>query len=159
MRTSLAFVALLLFSAGCGGGPSSGTDSIINPPPVQAASGFTNASLNGSYAFGSSGVCNNSPCAGTGVVTADGNGNLIAGEETANIGGILCHGTFTGTYSVNSNGTGTATTALTVDSPSAGRGCVGSTSQLSLAIASGGNNLVLSGQNASSVVVYTAVKQ
>src|SRR6185437_10333899 len=109
MKLTVLVFALTLI--GCGGGSSNSTPSTSMIPavqPVHAATGFTNASLSGTYAFGVTGVSTNAAEAGSGVVAADGNGNLNAGDETINIGGTICHFTFSGTYSINSNGTGTA---------------------------------------------------
>jgi hypothetical protein len=157
---SLALLLGAFFLIGCGGGSSSagGGTPVVTPPVVHAA-GFTNASISGGYAFGISGTAVNSPEAGSGVVTADGNGNITSGEETVNIGGISCHATLTGTYSVNANGTGIATVTATPDAASVAKGCIGGTGDLSLAIANGGAGLILASQNANSTTVATAAKQ
>src|SRR5712664_4032670 len=98
---SLALLLSAFFLIGCGGGSSSAGGGTPAPPPVVHAAGFTNASISGGYAFGISGTAVNSPEAGSGVVIADGNGNITSGEETLNIGGVSCHATLTGTYSIN----------------------------------------------------------
>ena len=160
MKLTLLVFALTLI--GCGGGSSNSAPSTSMIPavqPVHAATGFTNASLSGTYAFGISGTVAGVLDAGTGVVALDGNGNISAGDETENIGGTLCHGTFSGTYSVNSNGTGTATITTTEDAASQARGCgPGGTGSANLALANGGSQLVLANQN-SNVTLITAVKQ
>lgn len=136
---------------------SSGGGTIV--PPVQASSGFTVANLSGGYAFGSSGNSGGLASAGAGVITADGNGNLTAGEETENIGGISCHVALAGTYTVNTNGTGSASVTVTPDAASVVRGCGGGTASLTLALANGGSSLVLASLDSNAVTVLTAIKQ
>ncbi len=74
--------------------------------------GFSNASLKGRFVFTFSTVdTNNVSSFGAGVVTADGNGNLTAGLEDLNQGSIGFQPgiQFNGNYSINADGTGTAT--------------------------------------------------
>lgn len=158
MRCSLLLLVLsaLIALPSCG---SSVTGSIMQQPPVQAASGFSNASLSGGYAFGSSGTSSAFVQVGSGVVTLDGNGNITAGEETASISGTSCRVLITGTYTVTANGTGTANMNLTPDSPSAAIGCQASAATLSLALANGGASLVLAGEGPNGVSLVTAIKQ
>lgn len=155
---ALFMLIAIALNLSCGGGSSSpiGTST----PVVHAATGFTNASLNGAYSFGISGSSVSGIAAGSGVATLDGAGNITGGDETININGASCHSTFTGTYSVSTNGTGTATITSFADAASIARGCaVSSTGPLSLAIGNSGNTLILAGQSAFSVTVATAVKQ
>jgi len=127
---------------------------------VQASSGFTNANLSGGYAFAGNGISGNSAEASLGVITADGNGNITAGEFTADIGGTVCHLTsLTGTYSINTNGTGTVTVNGTLDQQSINNGCTQTQSTLALAIANGGNSIVVIGQGSQSVISYVGIKQ
>lgn len=140
----------------CGGSSPAGVTIV---PPVHASSGFTNANLSGGYAFGVSGATNNFIVGGSGVITADGNGNLTGGEETENDGGISCHLSLAGTYTVNSNGAGTATVTVTPDAASVAKGCGGGVADLSLALGNAGSSLILAGQDANSVSVVTAIKQ
>jgi hypothetical protein len=153
----LALLIGCFLLGGCGGGSNSSVTG--TPPPVVHAAGFTNASISGGYAFGVSGTNGTSVTAGSGVVTADGNGGITSGEETLNVGGISCHATLTGTYSINANGTGIATVTATPDSASVAKGCIGGTGDLSLAIANGGVGLILASQGPNSVTVATAAKQ
>src|SRR2546430_16866484 len=48
------------------------------------------------------------PVAAVGVFEADGNGSLTDGVRTLSAGGVVLHQTFTCTYTVNPNGTGSA---------------------------------------------------
>jgi hypothetical protein len=97
---------------GCGGGPSTS-----GPAP----GGFTNANLNGTYAFALSGTNN---IAGTffsvaGSFQANGNGTITGGTEDINSpgtsAGVAQSVPITGTYFVRSDGRTTAT--LTSTSP------------------------------------------
>jgi hypothetical protein len=83
-----------------------------NPPVARAQSGCTVASLKGSYALavngffyyqdGSQGVYGSA-----GVAVADGNG-AITGTDTVNIdGSVTRNRQFTGTYTINTNCSGT----------------------------------------------------
>lgn len=157
MKTLLAVTVICLLAA-CGGG-SSGS-SVFTPPTVNAAA-FTNANVSGGYAFGLVGTSGNLSQIGTGVVTADGAGRLTGGEETVNVGGVVsCHGTFTGTYSVNANGTGTATINAVLDSASIAKGCVvAGSSTLSLALANNGATLILADLSPGGTGLVTATKQ
>jgi hypothetical protein len=77
------------------------------------------ATLNGTYALTFSGfttrgpvpaaISNFTPVAGGGLVTFDGDGNLSA-SETVSVGGLVNPVNTTGTYTVNSDCTGTFTT-------------------------------------------------
>ena len=74
------------------------------------------ATLNGTYALKFSGfftrgpvpaaINNFTPVAGVGLVTFDGNGNLSA-SETVSVGGLITPVNVPGTYTVNSDCTGT----------------------------------------------------
>ena len=73
---------------------------------------FSDASIRGSYGISYCVALVNPSGAtqllsGTGVCHLDGAGHLT-GEETTNTNGEVCSGTLSGTYSVNANGTGTA---------------------------------------------------
>jgi len=101
---------LLLSSIGllsCGGGGSSSAPA-PSSPPVSVT--YSNASLNGQYAFTFSGVTNGSVEAAAGTFTADGAGNLSAGIEDLNApNGPYLQMNFTGTYSIGPDGRGSAT--------------------------------------------------
>jgi hypothetical protein len=86
---------------------------------------------------------------GTGVVQADGAGHLI-GEETTNTNGEVCSGSMAGTYSVEPNGTGTATLTFTPTTP----GCAGLTFQQSLVIMESGRIVRVADMIPSEVTVF-----
>ena len=101
--------------------------------------GFSNRSFRGSYALGIIGtVVSVGPVAGAGVLTSDGNGNLV-GTETISYGFGPCVLTLTGTYSVDPDGTGTG--SVTVLSATGGPLCTsgnGSTVTFSLVLSGKG---------------------
>ena len=95
-------VVALLVVSGCGGN-SSQIAPTPTPKPVTAA--FSNAILNGQYAFVLS-----QPAVAAGSFQADGNGNLTNGMmDIATVSAANGQVPFTGTYSVLANGEGTAT--------------------------------------------------
>jgi hypothetical protein len=101
--TTVLMLALAVALTGCG---SSTSVSFANP-----SGSFTNASLNGTYAFSVRGQNTFGFFAIAGSFQANGNGNLILGVLDINSGGGGIHTNvpFTGTYSVRGNGQGTAT--------------------------------------------------
>ncbi|HXC48434.1 MAG TPA: hypothetical protein VNU20_09075 [Candidatus Sulfotelmatobacter sp.] len=101
----LAAIALAGYLAACGGGGTT-----ITPPPP--AGNFSNASLNGQYAFSMSGVDLNSGAyiARVGSFAADGQGHITAGlEDVLDLGSGLPASQLTfsnGTYQIQANGRG-----------------------------------------------------
>jgi hypothetical protein len=82
-------------------------------PKVSAARGCSSASIIGTFGYTHTGTRidggNPGPRAEVGTFTADGHGNLT-GSKTKSENGTITQGvTFTGTYSVNSDCTGSAT--------------------------------------------------
>jgi len=77
--------------------------------------GFTVHDFSGRYAFVISGDVTQGPVVGplaaVGVIEADGHGNIPFATRTLNVGGqlIVQNDEATGTYTMNPNGTGTAT--------------------------------------------------
>jgi hypothetical protein len=82
---------------------------------MQPLPGFTVHDLNGRYAFVISGEVTQGPVIGplaaVGIIEADGHGNFPFATRTLTVGGqvIIQNDVATGTYTMNSNGTGTAT--------------------------------------------------
>jgi hypothetical protein len=92
---------LLVILAGCGGGGQMAK-------PV--AAGFSNASLNGTYAFAITGQNGNGFFSAAGSFTANGNGTIIAGtEDFTNPVAVFPNQAITGTYAVRSDGRTSAT--------------------------------------------------
>ncbi len=105
--------AAALWSAACGGG---GT--VVTPPPPVGK--YSNASLNGQYAFVTSGESftggfSATPLARTGSFTADGKGNITGGVEDVNAPGTanLALQITGGNYTVNADGRGKLTLNIT----------------------------------------------
>ena len=97
--------SLLVFTLACG----SGNRSIIPPPKGN----FNAASLNGQYTYSLSGVeeigatSNSASFTEGGVFTADGSGNIINGTDDFSQNGVFGSAAFTGTYTIDNDGTGT----------------------------------------------------
>src|SRR5438094_273709 len=85
---------------------------VASAPGATANDGFTNADVRGPYGFSLDGTIVSGttavPVAAVGVFEADGNGSLPDGVRTLSAGGVVRHQTFTCTYTVNPNGTGSA---------------------------------------------------
>src|SRR3989442_15629183 len=85
---------------------------VASVPGTEANDGFTNADVRGPYGFSLDGTIVSGttavPVAAVGLFVADGNGNLTEGVRTLSAGGVVLHQTFTCTYSVSPNGTGSA---------------------------------------------------
>ena len=107
-------VICLVVISGCSGGGSS----IITVPPVSAQTGYSNASITGTYSLvlehGSQGT-------GTGFFVADGNGNITSG--TMSIVPGPCNASISGTYNLSSTASGTA--AITATQITGPTGCLG----------------------------------
>ncbi len=97
VATTIALLAL----AGCGGGTS------LSFPPPQGT--FTNANLNGPFAFSYSGVDGGGFLAVAGSFQSDGAGHITSGLEDINsaLAATPLSGSLTGTYTVRADGRGT----------------------------------------------------
>jgi hypothetical protein len=102
-------IGISLFLLSCG----NGSTVIHTPPPT---GNFSNASLNGQYVYSLSGNAlisassnSSAPYSESGVFTADGNGHLTNGTDDFAQNGNFASNPFTGTYSLNRDGTGTMT--------------------------------------------------
>jgi hypothetical protein len=74
---------------------------------------FRDADVEGAYAFSFDGtVIGVGPVAATGVVVADGKGNITSGVRSLNFNGFIAQQTFTCKYTVNPDGTGSAVCPL-----------------------------------------------
>jgi hypothetical protein len=156
----LAIFLLLSTAALTGCSAGSGPGSILNPPPVQAAT-YSNASVVGTYAFNFTqvgfGATSTNILTSTGTFIADGNGNITSGAVTERAGGASCTESVTGTYTVQSDASGTvsATTA-----PSGTNGCaVTGSLHLVIQIAQQGQGLLLTQNDPNVIATGTALKQ
>ncbi|HEX3155224.1 MAG TPA: hypothetical protein VHV32_11395 [Candidatus Angelobacter sp.] len=121
---SIAAAITLITIAGCGGGGS------ISFPPPQG--GFTNANLNGSFAFSYIGTDAGGFLAVAGSFAADGAGHITSGTQDINSSvGISTNAAANGTYLVRADGRGT----ITLNSPAGN-------STLDFVIVAGGHALV-----------------
>ncbi len=100
----LAPLLVVALALGCGGGSSNFGGNI--------SGGFSQATLNGHYAFLFTGQNSQGVLREGGVLTADGKGNITLGVLDVAQGGGVTSLSFDGTYTLNSNGTGQATLGL-----------------------------------------------
>lgn len=98
----LLIVVFLGTLIGCGGSGPGGAKPINGP--------FSNASLNGAFAFSFTGVNQAGFLAVAGSFQANGSGAITSGTADINSGnGVFTNQSITGTYNVHNNGQGTAT--------------------------------------------------
>src|SRR6185437_3270135 len=148
--------------AACGGGSGSGATVLPGPTPVQA-SGFSNATLSGTYGItftGANTSANQLNFVGdaAGTLTFYGNGNITSGSETEYTSGGTCSLTFSGTYDILATGALQAT----VTSSTQSQGCVGGTSQFAGEVSTDGGTAVFAesdGATTGGFLSGTAVKQ
>jgi hypothetical protein len=85
---------------------------------VEGAKSRPNRRLCGRYSLSfSADVIPAGHIAGTGMITSDCAGNLINGTETITTDTTFCQGALAGTYSMNSDGTGTVSFSLVPPNP------------------------------------------
>ncbi len=120
----IAAAIALVTIAGCGGGNS------ISFPPPQGT--FTNANLNGPFAFSYTGLDAGGFLAVAGSFVADGAGHITSGTQDINSGAAVSpNAAVSGTYLVRADGRG----AITLNSPAGN-------STLDFVIVAGGHALV-----------------
>jgi hypothetical protein len=150
---------LLLSLSACSSGSSGSQGSGI----VLAQSGYTNASLTGTYAFSIVAPYNGGGAFydEIGTITFDGSGHITGGSGTAYFAtsSTSCASTnLTGTYSVQTSGAGSGTLSSTVS----GTGCSGGLSSLPITFqvaASGATIEFGSGAGSTQVFAGSATKQ
>jgi hypothetical protein len=157
--TVVVATPLLLVLSACSSGSSGGQ----NSGTVLAQSGYTNASLTGTYAFSIVAPFNGGGpfYDEVGTITFDGNGHITGGSGTAYFTGTpsACTSTnLSGTYSVQTSGAGNGTLSDTLS----GTGCIGGLISLPIAfqVASSGTTIEF-GSAAGSTQIFagSAVKQ
>jgi hypothetical protein len=89
-----------------------------NSTTVHAQSACAATSFSGAYGYADSGYAYDTQgnlhiAASAGRIVADGNGNLT-GADTISVDGVIARRTYTGTYSMNGNCTGSITIQTTV---------------------------------------------
>jgi hypothetical protein len=98
----IATIVVLIVISGCGGGGH------LSFPTPQGT--FTNANLNGPYAFSYTGSDAGGFLAVAGSFQADGNGHITSGTQDINSGAaVRTNAAITGTYTVRADGRGSAT--------------------------------------------------
>jgi hypothetical protein len=81
----------------------------------------SNRSVAGTYGYTTTGTrLGIGPVAGVGVSTLDRNGD-VSGKQTVSFNGVIANETYTGTYTVNSDCTGTATLVVSSSIPAFNR--------------------------------------
>jgi hypothetical protein len=143
---SLGLVVLGLCCVGCG--------------RTQAA-GFSDANLSGGYSFADSGETLGSASIKfneAGVLMFDGAGHF-GGNSTMNNGGQICAATVTGTYRINSDGSGSAMVTQTPDAASAAGGCTTVFFTAALALSGGGTQVQFIEVSSSQILTGSALKQ
>ncbi len=149
-------LGLAVLSVSCGGGGPT-----MFPPPTVHAGAFSNASLSGGYSFADSGETLGPASikfAEVGAITFDGAGGL-KGSATMNDGGTICTATVTGSYSINPDGSGSATVIQTPDAVSRARGCMTITLQVALALSGGGAQVQFIETSGTEIASGLALKQ
>lgn len=149
-------LGLAVLSVSCTGG----SPRLFVPPTVNAA-GFSNASLTGGYGFADSGetlVTAAIKFAEAGVLTFDGAGSF-RGTATMNNGGMICAAIVTGTYNINSDGSGSAAVTQTPDAASSARGCTLVTFPAALGLSSGGAQIQFVELSTAEILSGLALKQ
>ena len=109
------------------------------------AKGFDNDDVKGTYVESFDGDQGNPPgaeepnghipVAGVGIETADGHGN-ISGTVNQNVNGTPCEGTIAGTYTVNTDGSGSSSVVFTPSTGFSGTLCQKATNNFGFAIVS-----------------------
>ena len=103
--SAIAAAGLLAFGVGTARSGGTGVERHGNSP-------FSLATMKGTHGFVYSGtLTGGGPIASAGPIVFDGRGRLSAAYNVT-IDGTLFQGSFTGTYTVNANGTGTVTLDL-----------------------------------------------
>lgn len=153
---SFGLIFLLSFLAASSGAavPSSSAADRAAPAPS-----FSVMSLRGGYGFSISGIAASAAAAGAGVFTADGNGNITAGQLTIDVNGVSCHSTLTGTFSINADGSGTLTLVVNQDRASLSKNCQSQVAHFSLALTDGGRRILMAQQDQIDIAQGIAYKQ
>ncbi len=169
MRTKLLLCGtslLLVLTACSGSGSGAGTGSTSIIPPVMAQTGYSNASLSGTYSVTFLSVYSleneviataNPYYSGTGTLKLDGAGNISGGTLNMYTSGATTPCVFTagGTYAIQSTALGIATVKLS----SGTTGCAPTnTWAVTLAVADGGNAIEFS-RTDGNVLSGSAAKQ
>jgi hypothetical protein len=125
-----------------------------HPAKVRAQNGCTNANVQGSFGYSASGFTLAPgtlimvPLANTGRVMADGAGNA-SGFDTLSVNGVIVKRTFSGTYSVKDDCSGSA---VYMDS-------LGQKISEDFVVTNGGNQIAVVVTDPGTVISFTDVRQ
>jgi hypothetical protein len=153
IMSGLGPAVLGLFSLGC-------ARTMISSPVVNAA-GFSDASLSGGYSLADSGETLGLTAIKfneVGVLSFDGAGRF-SGKSTTNNNGRICVDTVTGTYVINSDGSGSAMVTETPDAASAAGGCTSIFFSTALGLSNGGTQVQFIETSSSQMLIGSALKQ
>lgn len=153
ITTLMLLVGALVCPAACGGGSSPGIVQAQTPM-------YSDSNINGTYNFVSSSVSlvNNVVVSNSGSFTANGAGQITTGSYATVTPGLSCTGSLSGSYSVNSNGSGSETLTITPDAGSMAAGCGSGVAHFLLAVAVSGDTVAFSDSDNSGALVGVAVK-
>ena len=116
--------------------------------------GCSNGSVAGKYGYTTTGTrLGIGPVAGVGIFTLDRNGNVLGGKQTVSFNGTIADETYTGTYTVNSDCTGTAILVVVSSIPAFNR-----TSNLDLVWVDNSSALRAIFTNAQTIITVDAKK-
>jgi hypothetical protein len=118
------------------------------PAKARAQDGCSASTVQGTFGYAFEGVAGGAPVAGIGHVTNDGSGNA-SGADSLSINGVPVQRTYTGTYTVKSDCTGTATF---LDS-------LGNTFHESGVVMNGGNQIATIVTDPGAVIAFVDVRQ
>jgi len=124
--------------------------------PAARADGHacSNRSVAGTYGYTTTGTrLGIGPVAGVGIFTLDRNGNVLSGKQTVSFNGVIADETYTGTYTVNSDCTGTGTLVVVSSIPAFNR-----TSNLDLVWVDNSSALRAIFTNAGTIITVDAKK-
>ena len=119
-----------------------------HPAKVKAQNGCSNATVQGSFGYSLVGLAGGVPLAGTGRVTTDGSGNTN-GFDTLSLNGVIARRTYTGTYTVKDDCSGSA---VYQDS-------LGNTFHEDLVVMNGGNQIAVIVTDPGAVISFVDVRQ
>jgi hypothetical protein len=160
LAAALAALTSLALTTGCGN--SGGLSNIVTP--VQAQTGYSIASITGTYSLSLASPTNNSGngfAEAIGSFTADGAGKISSGTLVERFGGAtaVCTLAFPGTYSLQSNASGTATLTVTSTLTSGSGGCPNATLTFNIYAGQSGASLLFNETDSSGLFSGNATKQ
>jgi hypothetical protein len=121
---------------------------LTHPAKARAQNGCNASTIQGTFVYAFEGLAGGVPVAGIGRVTLDGSANGT-GSDTISINGVPLQRTYTGTYTVNSDCTGSATY----------KDSLGQTFHESGIVMNGGNQIAVIVTDPGAVLAFTDTRQ